>query len=576
MMIHAAIRWPVISSTELWPMAISYAVWLYNHMPKSNGFSPLEIIVKSRHPRRILTNAHVFGCPTYVLDPKLQNYGKLPKFSPRSRRGVFLGFSLKHSSTVPLILNLDTLSITPQYHVVFDDWFTTVTSTPIDDPVDPIWSELFADCRFHYQFDEDDDIILDPQWNAPSPPTITPDPEQPQTIQTLPSNDSSSRIQQPSPISTTSPSANNVPSISTPSNPILLSSLTPPINIIPSNTTPVSIDAIPPTDLPSSSSPSVLPSPLPSPTPRRSQRLRHAPIRYGYDTTQAFGYSAEVREKHQATTNTLLQYYVSNVANKLLYSSANLASSIHYEEGIIEYNDPFLFQHITGTQQSNKDTFKYHEAIYETDWEDFVLAATKEIKTLEEMGTWDEVLRSSVPMNKKVLGGTWVFRRKRGTDGKVLKHKARYCVRGDQQTAGVDYFDSYAPVCMWSTVRLLLILSVIADLAAVQVDYTNAFAQANLNEEVYIEFPKGFSSTHKNGDFVLKLKKSLYGLVQAPCTFYKYLTTNLKKFGFSCADSIDPCLWINHKTKLICVIYVDDCLLFSKEISTIYKFIEDI
>jgi Reverse transcriptase (RNA-dependent DNA polymerase) len=348
--------------------------------------------------------------------------------------------------------------------------------------------------------------------------------------------------------------------------------LQPSATTIPSNTTPVSNAAPTPSDLPPSSAPSVLPSKLPSPTPRRSQRLRHAPIRYGYDTSQGFGYSAELREKHQATTNTLLQYYVSNVANKLLHSSANLASSIQYEEGIFEYNDPFLFQHITGTQQANKDTFKYHAAIYEAEWEDFVLAA----KTFEEMDTWAVVLCSSVPMNKKVLGGNWVFRHKLGTDGKVLKHKARYCVRGDQQTAGVDYFDSYAPVCMWSTVRFVLILSVIADLAAVQVDYTIAFAQANLSEEVYIEFPKGFSSTHKNCDFVLKLKKSLYGLVQAPCTFYEYLTINLKKSGFSCTDSIYSFLWINHKTILICVIYVDDCLLFTKEITTIYKFIEDL
>ena len=43
-----------------------------------------------------------------------------------------MGLSPDHASTVPLVLNLDTGAITPQFHVVFDDWFTTVT-TSVDD-----------------------------------------------------------------------------------------------------------------------------------------------------------------------------------------------------------------------------------------------------------------------------------------------------------------------------------------------------------------------------------------------------------------------------------------------------------
>lgn len=161
------------------------------------------------------------------------------------------------------------------------------------------------------------------------------------------------------------------------------------------------------------------------------------------------------------------------------------------------------------------------------------------------------------------------FRRKRNPEGVVTKHKARYCVRGDMQTAGVDYFESYAPVCMWSTVRLMLILSLIAKLATIQVDYTNAFAQAKLNELVYIEIPTGFI---KDPTDVLLLLKSLYGLVQAPKTFYDYLTKNLTKRGFVCSPNIDPCLWINKQKGIICVIYVDDCLFFAQRESTITEF----
>jgi Reverse transcriptase (RNA-dependent DNA polymerase) len=63
---------------------------------------------------------------------------------------------------------------------------------------------------------------------------------------------------------------------------------------------------------------------------------------------------------------------------------------------------------------------------------------------------------------------------------------------------------------------------------------------------------------------VLKLKKSLYGLVQAPKTFYDHLASNLKLHGFECCINVDSCLWLNKKKGVICVIWVDDCLFFSK------------
>jgi GAG-pre-integrase domain/Zinc knuckle len=82
MMIHAAIRWKDVIEPLLWPMSIEYAVWIYNRMPKPNGLSPLEILSRIKSPRGTLSNSHVFGCPVYVLDPKLQGSSTLPKFTP--------------------------------------------------------------------------------------------------------------------------------------------------------------------------------------------------------------------------------------------------------------------------------------------------------------------------------------------------------------------------------------------------------------------------------------------------------------------------------------------------------------
>ena len=91
-----------------------------------------------------------------------------------------------------------------------------------------------------------------------------------------------------------------------------------------------------------------------------------------------------------------------------------------------------------------------------------------------------------------VVPSTWAFKIKRFPSGLVRKLKARFCVRGDLQKQGVDVFETYAPVVSWTTVRLLLILSVVLNLATTQVDYTAAFCQAPINHDVYIALPNGW------------------------------------------------------------------------------------
>ena len=81
--------------------------------------------------------------------------------------------------------------------------------------------------------------------------------------------------------------------------------------------------------------------------------------------------------------------------------------------------------------------------------------------------------------------------------------KARLCVRGDQQTQGVNFFELYALVVQWMTVQLIFLLALIFNWEAI------------LAEEVYMEMPWDFAAPNENDDFVLKLNKSLYGLCEA-------------------------------------------------------------
>jgi hypothetical protein len=128
MLLHAVLHWPDQADLSLWPFALEYAVYLWNNIPRKDSLLvPLELFASSKFDSYDhLHRAHVWGCPVYVLDPKLQDGKKLPKWSVRCRRGRYLGPSPDHSSTIGRILNLVTGSVSPQFHCVYDDLYTTV------------------------------------------------------------------------------------------------------------------------------------------------------------------------------------------------------------------------------------------------------------------------------------------------------------------------------------------------------------------------------------------------------------------------------------------------------------------
>ena len=79
LMLHAAVHWKEGVTSELWPMAIDYAVYLYNHLPNQQGIAPADLFTGVTIPRHKLKDCHMWGCPVYVLDPTLQAGKKLPR-----------------------------------------------------------------------------------------------------------------------------------------------------------------------------------------------------------------------------------------------------------------------------------------------------------------------------------------------------------------------------------------------------------------------------------------------------------------------------------------------------------------
>jgi hypothetical protein len=123
---------------------------------------------------------------------------------------------------------------------------------------------------------------------------------------------------------------------------------------------------------------------------------------------------------------------------------------------------------------------------------------------------------SSCVPNALIVPGTWAFRCKRCPDGTFQKFKSKWCVRGDierciNSKSGEEVMDTYSPVVQWSSVLLVLVLTIFLDMVTQAVNFSNAFAQADMAEEldVYLEMPENFK-TSDNSDSVLKLKKSLY------------------------------------------------------------------
>ena len=112
----------------------------------------------------------------------------------------------------------------------------------------------------------------------------------------------------------------------------------------------------------------------------------------------------------------------------------------------------------------------------------------------------------------------------------MKKFKARFCVRGDCQEHGIDFFDTWSPLVQWLTIWMMFLMSLLLNLTSFQAYITEAFLHAHLppNETIYLSQPRGFTG---DKNYVLKLNRSLYGLKQAPRYFFQYLKERLEKNG---------------------------------------------
>ena len=106
-----------------------------------------------------------------------------------------------------------------------------------------------------------------------------------------------------------------------------------------------------------------------------------------------------------------------------------------------------------------------------------------------------------LPVNIKPIGCKWVYKRKRGPDGRVETLKALLVAKGYTQKEGIDYEETFVPVAMLKSIQILLSIAAHLDYEIWQMDVKTAFLNGHLEEDIYMMQPDGFVAKTKSKEF---------------------------------------------------------------------------
>ena len=158
----------------------------------------------------------------------------------------------------------------------------------------------------------------------------------------------------------------------------------------------------------------------------------------------------------------------------------------------------------------NDEPANYDEAMMSPDSDKWLGAMKSEIESMYENQVWTLV---DLPNDRKAVENKWIFKRKTDADGNVTVYKARLVAKGFRQIQGVDYDETFSPVAMLKSVRIMLAIAAYYDYEIWQMDVKTAFLNGHIKEELYMVQPEGFIDP-KDANKVCKLRRSIYGLKQ--------------------------------------------------------------
>lgn len=156
--------------------------------------------------------------------------------------------------------------------------------------------------------------------------------------------------------------------------------------------------------------------------------------------------------------------------------------------------------------------------------------------------TWTLV---SLPKGKEAVGCKWVFSIKHKADGSIERYKARLVAKGYTQIYGIDCQETFSAVAKLNTVRVILSLVANLDWPLHQFNVNNAFLRGDLEEEVYMDMPLGYTMSSTT-EVVCKLQRALYWLKQSPRAWFGRFNQAMKKYSFQ-QSNCDHTLFLKHQ-----------------------------
>ncbi|WKA12852.1 hypothetical protein VitviT2T_030203 [Vitis vinifera] len=212
---------------------------------------------------------------------------------------------------------------------------------------------------------------------------------------------------------------------------------------------------------------------------------------------------------------------------------------------------------------NDDDPKNYEEAMQSLDRNKWQEAMESEIESMKINKVWTLVEASK---DIKPIGCKWVYKKKIGADGKVETYKARLVAKGYRQKEGIDYDETFSPVAMLKSIRILLAIAAYYDYEIWQMDVKTAFLNGELKEDVYMTQPEGYTSMSDHNK-VCKLRRSIYGLKQASRSWNIHFNKTIEKFDFVKCEE-EPCVYkrFSGSTIIFLVLYVDDILLIGNDI----------
>ncbi|KAK8636397.1 hypothetical protein V6N13_124143 [Hibiscus sabdariffa] len=203
----------------------------------------------------------------------------------------------------------------------------------------------------------------------------------------------------------------------------------------------------------------------------------------------------------------------------------------------------------------------YQEAVSSPDSEKWLEAMRSEMDSMSDNQVWTLV---EPPEGVKPIGCKWVFKKKTDMDGNVQTYKGRLVAKGYRQIHGIDYDETFSPVAMFKSIRILL-----DDYEIWQMDVKTAFLNGKLEEDVYMTQPEGFV-TPENAGKVCKLQRSIYGLKQASRSWNLRFNDAIKEFGLI-RNEDEPCVYKKFSGSIVSflILYVDDIVIIGNDIPTL-------